>query len=809
MENTKSQAVNIDQEEELSLTDLFMTFLRNWKWFLLSIVCFTALGVLYIIRQQPVYHREMVVLIKDQKGSSGGVAELAGTFSNLGLVSSNTKVNNELISFTSPAVMYEVVHRLGLNVSYSTPGTFHNVTLYGKTLPVVVTFPELDAQQGAGFNMTLNPDGTFTADEIYLFTPEGKEKAEGTVKGTTGFKSVKMPVLGNVTVAPNPQFAETLTKPMKIMIRRSGMQNAVETYSGILKGSRTDKDADAITLSINDVSIQRAVDVLNTVLAVYNENWVEDKNRLAVSTSKFIGERLKVIEQELGTVDADISQFKSEHLVPDLQEAARLSMKEDVDVSRDMLEVTNKLAMATYVGEYLANPENANNVIPVNTGVGNAQLEQQIANYNTMLLQRNTVAANSSDSNPLVIDYDSQLRGMREAIVRAVAAQESTLRTTLANMSGAKGTARQQLAQGPTQAKYLLSVERQQKVKEALYLYLLQKREENELTQTFTAYNTRVITPPMGSLLPVAPKKALILGVMVILGILVPGVIIYVATASDTKVRSRRDLESMSVPFAGEIPHIPGSKRMSVRKLLNHRTNKKLEEVLSVVKEGSRDVVSESFRIVRGNLDFMSNGNDKGAMVAIITSFNPGSGKSFISYNLPASFALKGKKVLVIDGDLRHGSVSQFVKMPGKGLSNYLNGNTDDWKNLIVPVNDHPNMYVMPIGHRPPNPSELLDNGRLGTLIDQLRSEFDYIFIDCPPVDVVVDTQIINRYTDRTIFVIRAGLLDRKSVAEVDQVYKDGRFHQMCIILNGTEYSNSHYHAYGSGYYHDSDNKGF
>ena len=590
----------------------------------------------------------------------------------------------------------------------------------------------------------------------------------------------------------------------EIMVERTGMQNSVETYSALVKGDLADKDADVIDLSMKDVSAQRAVDVLNAIVEVYNENWVHDKNKIAVATSNFIDDRLRLIESELGDVDNDIFKFKSENRVPDLEEAAKIQMKQSTDMSNKMLEVTNQMAMSIYLRDYLNNPSNAKNVIPVNTGIGSNTLETQISNYNNLLLNRNTLAASSSDSNPLVVDYDAQIKGLREAIVNAINAQIVSLNTTLRNMQGAKGTAEGQLASGPTQAKYLLSVERQQKVKESLYLYLLQKREENELTQTFTAYNTRIITPPTGSLLPVAPKKSMILMVCFLLGLCVPGVALYISEATNTKVRNRKDLDKMSVPFVGEIPFV-GKKSMMdvVRKVFPKKKNsRELEKVLVAVKDGSRDVVSESFRIVRSNLDFMIR-DQKACNVIMVTSFNPGSGKSFISFNLASSFALKGKKVLVVDGDLRHGSVSQFVNMPSKGISSYLTGNTNNWRQLVVPVTSHDGMFVMPIGHRPPNPAELLDNGRIGEFIKEASEDYDYIFIDCPPTDIVVDTQIVERYVDRTIFVVRAGLLDRKMVADIDAIYRNKRFKQMCIVLNGTDTHNKS-KAYGVyGYYSD------
>ncbi|MBD5196197.1 MAG: polysaccharide biosynthesis tyrosine autokinase [Bacteroidales bacterium] len=801
MENKGVKGQTPEEEVIFSLQDFLTKCLSKWKWFVVSVIIFCGLGAWYALSKQYVYSRSMQVLIKDQDGG-GGVGDIASSFSSLGLFSSNTNVNNELISLTSPAVMYEVIEKLGLDVNYNAPGRFHLNTLYGTNLPYLVTFKDLEEQQGAGFTLHIGGKGSVTLDKFYLYTPDGRVDFDKTITITPGQGDIKTPI-GYVTVEPNPIYeapkSKKARKVTEILVSRDGMQSSVELYSAKVKGDLADKDADVIELTMKDESIERAVDVLNSIVAVYNDNWIQDKNKIAIATSNFIDERLKSISQELGVVDSDISKFKSEHRVPDLEEAAKSQMKEAAEMRSKELEVTNQMSMAVYLRDYLNNPANANNVIPVNTGISSPTLEAQIGTYNNLLLNRNNLEANSSENNPIVKEYDTQLKGLRSAIVNAIDGQLAAFNKTLSNMKGAQGTVESQLASGPTQAMYLLSIERDQKVKQELYLYLLQKKEENELTQKFTADNTRVITPPMGSLNPVAPKKKMIVAVAFLFGLIVPGVIVYIQSVSDNKVRSRKDLEGMSVPFAGEIPQV-GKKSFRERfaKFIPGKKKgaEQMESVVSVVKAGSRDGISESFRIMRGNLDLM-NQNKGESSVIVITSFNPGSGKSFISYNLAATFALKGKRVLLVDGDLRHGSTSQFVNMPSKGLTNFLTGNAPDWKQFAVPVRDHDNMYIMPIGHRPPNPAELLEGEKMAEFIKEAREDYDYILIDCPPTDVVVDTRLIEQYADRTLFVVRAGLLEKSQIAEIDNIYSSKVFKQMSIVLNGTTGQSKSYGTYG------------
>lgn len=800
MEN-KTRLISEQDEDSFSIKDFVLLCLSHWQWFLCSVIFCVGLGIIYGARQEPVFKRTSTVLIKDQ--DQGNTADIANMFSSMGLVGSKTNVNNELISLTSPAVMFEVVRRLNLMENYNQTGKLHPVTLYGKNNPIVVSFPDLGAEGSGGFTMTLQPDGSFHLEDFYISTPDGIKKFDDEIDGRLGLNAIRTP-LGRVTLAANPKYVvpkkskkSTHGKEREIKVFKQDFQSTVETYSKMLKGDLVDQDAEVIELEIDDVSIERSTDILNSVVAVYNEFWVEDKNRLAIATSDFITERLRLLEGELGDVDNDISAFKSAHRVPDLAVTATQAIERDERVNRELLEVTNHLAMAQYLKDYLNNPANARSVIPMNTGTGNQMLESQIAEFNRQLFERDNLMQNSSSANPLVQDMETKLRGLRESIIRSVNAQIGTLSASLQTMRRAQGESESELESSPKQAKYLLSVERQQKVKEELFLYLLQKREENDLSQTFTAYNTRIITPPYGPLKPVAPRKSLIVFVAFILGLTIPGVSLYVAEQSNTKIRSRKDLENLPVPFLGEIPHI--GKRNRLRQMLMTRKQRHAlkEAPKPVVVEGRRDVPNEAFRVVRSNIDFML-GKEKKCNVILTTSFNPGSGKSFIVYNLGVSFALKRKRVLLIDADLRHGSLSAYVGSPKKGLSDYLTENSDDWESLLIKTKDPVDLDVLPIGHRPPNPAELLDNGRFGRLIKEVREHYDVVLIDCPPINIVVDTQIIEAFVDRSIFVVRAGLLERSALTEVNELYEQKKLRNMSILLNGTDSSYSSYYTYGN-----------
>lgn len=786
------------QDDFLRIQDLLYLCLARWKWFVLSLMVTIGVATVYLLRTPAVYTRTASVLIKeDSKGKS--VSSDLESFSEFGLFQSGTNVNNELITFQSPALMTEVVKRLRLDMNYFVPGKFHRQVAYGLTLPVDVTINDLPENESAGFTLKIQPDGT-----LYLsdFIRNGTDLDEKDVKGSL-LDSITTP-LGKIIIHTTPNYVKG--EAYTLYVGKSSLYNAVNSCSSNLSVSLNSEKASVIDLSFKDNSTQRAEDVLSMLISVYNENWVKDKNQIAVSTSMFINERLGVIERELGNVDEDISSYKSEHLLPDVQAASSMYMAQSSEANAQILSLNNQLYMTRYIRNYLANDANRTQLLPANSGIESANIESQIAEYNKQLLQRNSLVANSSTENPLVVDMDQALASMRGAIIRSIDNQIVTLNSQIKSLRQTEQQTTSRIAANPTQAKYLLSVERQQKVKEALYLFLLQKREENELSQAFTAYNTRIVTPPHGSMLPTSPVHKNIFMVAFALGLLIPVVIIFMRENMNTRVRGRKDLENLTIPFIGEIPLFTRKKKGIL--------GKKPQEVKAVVvKEGNRDIINEAFRVLRTNLEFMT-GKDKTSNVIIMTSFNPGSGKSFLTMNIAMSLAIKGKKVLVIDGDLRHASASSYIDSPDKGLSDYLGGRIDNLDEIIVPDPKHKSMDILPVGTIPPNPTELLFDERLKQTIDTVREQYDYVLIDCPPVELVADTQIIEKLADRTIFVVRAGLLERSMLSELEKIYDEKKYKNMSLILNGTEGSGGRYgycygyrYGYGSGYHYGSDGK--
>ena len=771
----------------------------NWRWIALSAFIGLIVAVFYILRTEPQYVRQATLLIKnDSKSGKSAMGELAG-FTDMGFFNSSTNVDNEVVSVKSPSLMLEVVKRLNLDITYRRPGTFHNPLLYGKNLPISVFLPDVTDNSRITFDVELN-NGNIEISNI-KGAIEGRE-----VDDVKTYKSkLSQPILtsvGKITINPSPYYNPKTSGT--IHVNKMTLDGAVNAFSAGLTASVNGKYTTIIDMSYQDVSTQRAEDILNTLILVYNESWVKDKNQVAISTSQFINDRLQVIEKELGNVDSDISSFKSANRIPDLAQTSSLSIAKADATSTEITNLSNQLYITKYIRNYITTNGNNNQLLPVNVGVQDAGIESQIKDYNIAQLQRNNLVANSSVRNPLVVDLDSKLASMRSAIVVSLDNQLKVLDTKMQTLRKTEQTTDAKISSNPEQAQYLLSIERQQKVKEALYLFLLQKREENELSQAFTAYNTRIITPPMGSSVPVAPKRSVILLAGLLVGLALPIGWIYLLETTNTKVRGRKDIEELSIPFLGELPIYIGKekqkKRSQIRKILKH-SNRANDEYSIVVKEKSKNFINEAFRVVRTNLEFM-NVNGSEHQIIMYTSANPASGKTFISMNTGVSFAIKNRKTIVVDLDLRRASLSSYVNNPIEGLSSYLTSRIDDWHKIVVKHECNENLSVIPVGVLPPNPAELLFSTRLEKLLSELKQEYELVILDCPPIDLVADTSVIAKFVDTTVFVIRVGLLDKEMLKIIEDYHKERKFPNMAIILNGTTTaSNSYGYGYGYGGY--------
>lgn len=570
-----------------------------------------------------------------------------------------------------------------------------------------------------------------------------------------------------------------------------------ESIKSKLKTNIENDKSTIISIEYSAPSTDEADRVLSTIVTVYNEQWMEDNNMIAINSSHFIEDRLQLLRKDLGNIDDSISKFKKQHNITDLEHVSDIYLQQQSQSDADIMRLSSQRSMAQFIYNILKDKAKKHQLLPTNTGLNNV-LQEQINQYNSMLLQlKNSLTATSSQ-NPLIIKQEAELDELRHNILSTIDNQIKVLSIQIGAMQGYNEEVNSKISSNPNQAKHLASVEREQKVKESLYLYLLQKKEENQISLTYSSKNTQMIDMPHGSEMPTSPKKSLILFSAILFAIIAPTVILFVRESFDNSVRCKVDIEHRtSLSLIGDIPlYQQKNKRNIIDILIGKR---KPNKNMLVVEPDKQDVVNEAFRYVRSNLEFMTT-NRNTNNVYIITSNYAGSGKTFITTNLAVSLAIVGKRVLLIDGDLRHASASRMFHTKNKGLADYLAEQETNFENLLYHSEKYDTLDVMPVGTIPPNPTELLSNKRMQTLIDDMRSHYDFILIDCPPAEALADTGIIEQYADRTLFVMRAGMFDRRNISDLDTDVENGKFKHMSIILNASQIGGRY------GYYHGSYN---
>lgn len=764
--------------ESLNISDLIKIALANWKWFVLSIL-FCLGGAFYYIKISPnIYSRSASVLIKDEtKGTQ--LPNAAAAFSEVNMLNLSSTVDNEVLIFKSKRLMIEVARKLKLDITYSRRGKFRDWDLYSTT-PVILTFPE--ALETSVFSLKVTP---LDAKQVLLFDfPE--------LEGVPSVKELKVNLndtvntpVGKLVVTPTLYYTPDHYH-VPITVNKANLEKVGLAYNTALQSTVASETSSIINLSIADVSARRAEDILNTLIDVYNQDAIDDKNKIAVNTANFINERLIVIEQELGGVESQIADYKSEHNLADISTQTGAFMQTSSRYQQEGVNLENQRTLAKYIRDYLADPGKTGELIPANTGITDVNIEGQIAEYNELMLKRDKLIGNSSEKNPVVMDMNNSLAAMKQTIIRTVDNLIAGLDLKIQNIRGEEERTLKRIAAVPSQQKYVLSVERQQKIKESLYIYLLNKREENALTKSITESNARIIDPAMGSNIPIAPRTQFILLVGLMFGLLIPAGVLFLLKISDTCVRWKKDLEdNLSVPFLGEIPQrirVKGEAKQPI-----------------VVKEESKDAVSEAFRIMRTNLSFMGSTAEHRLQTIMVTSMNVGAGKTFISSNLAMTLALAGKKVVLVDLDIRKGSLSKRIHVHQTGVTNFLSGEVTQVKDIVTKSEYHENLFVVGKGPVPPNPAELLLSPRLNELVEQLKAMFDYVILDNVPSNMVADAMIVNRVADLTLYVIRAGKMDRRQLPEVERLYTEKKLNNMAIVLNGVS---EFHHGYGYyGYY--------
>lgn len=762
-------------DQGLNIVDLFMYLASQWKWFLLSILICGGIAWYNYARAPLVYFRSATVIIKDpsNKASTSGLDRFDNFINKV-------NVANEILQFRSKKLMREVVQRVHADVSYQIKDGLRSNELYNES-PVLVSLPDALPEQSFSFTMTLKDAKTVTLSDFSGI--EAKPSYEVALNDTVAI----IEGMNVVVTATNYLRDSWLNTPIRV--QKLPVESMVNYYKNALGIQQEEEEASILTLALKDSSPARAEDVLNTLITVYNEEAIKEKNQVAVNTANFINERLIIIERELGNVESNLESFKQRNQIVDIASSAGMYMTESQKYNADAMELETQLRLANFIKDYLTDPSKETDLIPSNTGISDMNIENQISLYNAAKLKRDHLIDDSSVNNPVVQELNNSLRAMKQSIIRAVDNMIVSLNVKRNDAQNREMRAQDRVTAIPTKERQMLSIERQQKIKEALYLFLLNKREENALSQAMADNNARVIDGAEGSNAPISPNRNRILLLGLLVGIALPGAVCLAILFMDTRVHGRKDIEGVtSVPYLGEIP-------LDKEAMKDHR-----KKVMAVKEQGD-DIVSEAFRILRTNMAFLSK-KDKPAQVITFTSFNIGAGKTFITRNLSMSLAYMKKRVVMVDLDIRKGTLSRHFGHYHVGVTNYLSDNTVKVDDII----QHQEGFdLIPAGILAPNPVELLMDNRLDELMSELRTRYDYIIADNVPVGLIADATIANRIADLTIFVVRAGKLDRRQLPDIEKLYQEKKLKNMALVLNGANperhgYGYSYGYGYGYGY---------
>jgi capsular exopolysaccharide synthesis family protein len=782
MEKKQDVSYRIEEEDEgLSLHDIIQIVRINWYWFVISVVVCCIVAFIYLQRAPKIYTRTATVLIKDD--SKGGTASESAAFAELDMFNIKRNVDNEILVFQSKQLMHTVAKRLHLDISYKVRSGLRKVELYTHS-PVSIQF--LDVEDAQTLSLEVVP---LSENEVRLSDCTDSNGTSLSFNEVVLLKDTVETPFGKLVITPTLYYANYYQTT--VFVAKSNLESISVGYANALNVALANKTATIINLTLQNESIPRAEDVLNTLIMVYNEEAINDKNKIMVNTSEFINDRLIIIEQDLGSVDTDIETYKRSQQLTDIQSETGMYLSETSYYGKEELDLRNQKTLVSYVRTYLSDPSRSADLIPANTGISDGNIEGLISEYNTILLKRDRLIGNSSEKNPVVMDLNNSLTAMKQTIVRAVDNLAVGLDAKIRNLKAREEQTIQRISAVPTQQKEVLTIERQQKIKEELYLYLLNKREENALSQAMTESSARIIDPAMGSKIPIAPKTKITMLAAFILGLIIPAGGLWLIYTMNTTVRNRKDIEdALSIPFLGDVP-------------LRDRKNKK--DV--VVQADGRDSITEAFHIIRTNMDFMRM-RIKNMQVIMLTSFNPGAGKTFVSTNLALSLAFSGKRVVLVDLDIRKCTLSkQLFEEKQLGVTDFLSEKTDKVFDLVRASELSKNLFIIPAGMVLPNPTQMLTSERLEQLITQLKIPFDYVILDSVPYSMVADASIVNRVADLTIFLIRAGLMDKRMLPEVEKIYNQDKLKNMSVILNAVDYKRSGYGygsygygAYGYGY---------
>lgn len=775
------------EDEKIDIQQLLFKYIIHWPWFVGAVLVCLIGAWIYLRMATPVYNISATVLIKDDKkggntGSMVGLEELGLS----GLISSSQNIDNELEVLRSKTLVKEVINLLNLYVPYTDEDGFPSKNMY-KTSPVLVSLTPQEAEKLTDpmvVEMALYGEGGLevnvtVGDKEYQKHFEKLPAVFPMDEGTLAFfQSPDSLSLKKDTMEASSNIRHITAKiksPMKV----------ARAYCENLKIEPTSKTTSVAVISLKNSSLQRGQDFINQLLEMYNRNTNNDKNEIAQKTAEFIDERINIISKELGSTEANLENFKRNAGITDLTSEAQIALTGNAEYEKKRVENRTQISLIEDLRKYIRG--NEYEVLPGNIGLQDPGLVATIERYNEMLVERKRLLRTSTENNPTIINLDTSIRAMKSNVQATLDGSLKGLLITKADLEREASRFSRRISDAPGQERQFVSIARQQEIKAGLYLMLLQKREENAIALAATANNAKIIDEAIADDIPVSPKRRMIYLIALVLGIGIPVGIIYLIGLTKFKLEGRADVEKLTtIPIVGDIP----------------LTDEKNEKDGSIaVFENQNNLMSETFRNIRTNLQFMLQ-NDK--KVILVTSTVSGEGKSFISANLAISLSLLGKKVVIVGLDIRKPGLNKVFRLSTKekGITLYLANPETDLMSLVQPSDINQNLYILPGGTVPPNPTELLARDGLDKAIEILKKSFDYVVLDTAPVGMVTDTLLIGRVADLSVYVCRADYTHKVEYTLINELAEEKKLPNLCTVINGVDLKRRKYgYYYGYGKY--------
>ena len=788
MKETNFNEAQESKEENIDVKELLFKYLIHWPWFVGAVVACLIAAWVYLHMSTPVYNISATVLIKDdKKGGSAGMLSGLESLGLDGMVSSSQNIDNEIEVLRSKTIVKEVVEDLGLYISYTDKDEFPSRNMY-KTSPVQVSLTPQEAdllEKPMTVEMTLQPQGSIDVnvkigDDEYQKHFEKLPAVFPTDKGTLAFFLTPDSVLSSKRTSEETTDSEKTTRNITATINKP--LAVAKAYCKNMTIEPTSKTTSVAVISLKNSNVQRGKDFINKLLEMYNINTNNDKNEVAQKTAEFINERISIISKELGSTEKDLESFKRGAGITDLTSDAQIALTGSAEYEKKRVENQTQINLLQDLQRYMQNE--GYEVLPSNIGLQDVNLAAAINRYNDVLVERKRLLRTSTENNPTIINLDTSISAMKENVQVSLDRVLRGLFITKADLDREASRYSRRISEAPGQEREFVSIARQQEIKAGLYLMLLQKREENAITLAATANNAKIIDEAIADDAPVSPRNKITYLIALILGVGIPVGVIYLLELTKFKIEGRADVEKLtSAPIVGDIP----------------LTDEKQGAI--AVFENQNNLMSETFRNIRTNLQFMLE-NDK--KVILVTSTVSGEGKSFISANLAISLSLLGKKVVIVGLDIRKPGLNKVFNIPRKeiGITQYLANPENNLMDLVQLSDVSKNLYILPGGTVPPNPTELLARDGLDKAIETLKKNFDYVIMDTAPVGMVTDTLLIGRVADLSVYVCRADYTHKNEYTLINELAEKDKLPSLCTVINGLDLKRRKYgYYYGYGKY--------